>query len=98
MITIACWFQSVKNIEPTGTFQCHDLCQDSLISKLIGACQMNDISRAFVIYERLRHMQVPLYEGVYKMIIECCMRTQQLGHAMHFYETLKGPALSQKPL
>ena len=59
---------------------------------------MNDISRAFVIYERLRHMQVPLYEGVYKMIIECCMRTQQLGHAMHFYETLKGPALSQKPL
>lgn len=51
---------------------------------------MNDISCAFVIYERLRHMQVPLYEGVYKMIIECCMRTQQLGHAMHFYETLKG--------
>lgn len=34
-------------------------------------------------------MQVPLYEGVYKMIIECCMRTQQLGHAMQFYETLK---------
>merc|ERR1719469_1637232 len=23
------------------------------------------------------------------MIIECCMRTQQLGHAMQFYETLR---------
>jgi len=34
-------------------------------------------------------MRVPLYEGVYKLIIECCMRTQQLGHAMQFYETLK---------
>jgi hypothetical protein len=51
---------------------------------------MNDINKAFTYYEKLRGMQVPLYEGVYKMIIECCMRTQQLGHAMQFYESLKG--------
>jgi len=63
---------------------------DSLISKLIGACQMNDIKKVFSIYEKLRRMRVQLYEGVYKLIIECCMRTQQLGHAMQFYETLKG--------
>lgn len=63
---------------------------DSLISKLIGACQMNDIKKVFSIYEKLRRLRVQLYEGVYKLIIECCMRTQQLGHAMHFYETLKG--------
>merc|ERR1719362_783921 len=63
---------------------------DSLIMKLIGACQMDDIERAFSYYERLRRMRVQLYEGVYKLIIECCMRTQQLGHAMQFYETLKG--------
>jgi hypothetical protein len=50
---------------------------------------MNEINKAFTFYEKLRAMQVPLYEGVYKMIIECCMRTQQLGHAMQFYETLK---------
>jgi hypothetical protein len=50
---------------------------------------MNDINKAFKFYEKLRAMRVPLYEGVYKMIIECCMRTQQLGHAMQFYETLK---------
>lgn len=63
---------------------------DGLIAKLISACQMNDINRAFAIYEQLRRMKLPLYEGVYKLIIECCMRTQQLGHAMQFYETLKG--------
>merc|ERR1719362_1008298 len=63
---------------------------DSLIMKLIGACQMDDIERAFSVYEKLCRMRVPLYEGVYKLIIECCMRTQQLGHAMQFYETLKG--------
>jgi len=62
---------------------------DSLIAKLIGACQMNDIRKVFSIYEKLRRMRVQLYEGVYKLIIECCMRTQQLGHAMQFYETLK---------
>lgn len=62
---------------------------DGLIAQLIGACQLNDINKAFSFYEKLRRMQVPLYEGVYKMIIECCMRTQQLGHAMQFYETLK---------
>merc|ERR1712039_509955 len=45
---------------------------------------------AFSLYESLRRMRVPLYEGVYKMIIECCMRTHQLGYAMQFYETLKG--------
>jgi hypothetical protein len=50
---------------------------------------MNHIDKAFTFYEKLRRMRVPLYEGVYKMIIECCMRTQQLGHAMQFYETLK---------
>lgn len=63
---------------------------DGLIAQLIGACQVNEINKAFTFYEKLRRMQVPLYEGVYKMIIECCMRTQQLGHAMQFYETLKG--------
>lgn len=63
---------------------------DGLISRLIEACQMNDVSRAFAFYEKLRAMRVHLYEGVYKMIIECCMRTQQLGHAMQFYESLKG--------
>jgi len=62
---------------------------DGLIAQLIGACQMNEINKAFTFYEKLRQMRVPLYEGVYKMIIECCMRTQQLGHAMQFYETLK---------
>jgi len=63
---------------------------DGLIAQLIGACQVNEINKAITFYEKLRRMQVPLYEGVYKMIIECCMRTQQLGHAMQFYETLKG--------
>lgn len=62
---------------------------DCLIAKLIGACQRNDIDKAFALHERLRRMRIPLYEGVYKMIIECCMRTQQLGHAMQFYETLR---------
>eukprot|EP00747_Dinoflagellata_sp_TGD_P033112 gnl/TRDRNA2_/TRDRNA2_136398_c0_seq1.p1 gnl/TRDRNA2_/TRDRNA2_136398_c0~~gnl/TRDRNA2_/TRDRNA2_136398_c0_seq1.p1 ORF type:complete len:872 (+),score=127.75 gnl/TRDRNA2_/TRDRNA2_136398_c0_seq1:87-2702(+) len=62
---------------------------DGLIAKLIGACQMNEVDKAFAVYEKLRQMRVPLYEGVYKLIIECCMRTQQLGHAMQFYETLK---------
>lgn len=62
---------------------------DSLIAQLIGACQMNDINKAFIFHEKLRHMKIPVYEGVYKMIIECCMRTQQLGHAMKFYETLR---------
>lgn len=67
----------------------HEDRYDGLIAQLIGACQMNEINKAFTFYEKLRAMQVPLYEGVYKMIIECCMRTQQLGHAMQFYETLK---------
>lgn len=62
---------------------------DSLISRLIGACQVNDVGKAFLLYEKLRMMRVTLYEGVYKLLIECCMRTQQLGHAMHFYETLR---------
>lgn len=34
-------------------------------------------------------MRVTLYEGVHKLIIECCMRTQQLGHAIQFYEMLR---------
>lgn len=63
---------------------------DGLISKLLEACQMNNVNKAFAFYEKLRRMRVPLYEGVYKMVIECCMRTQQLGHAMQFYETLRG--------
>jgi len=63
---------------------------DATIAKLINACQMNDIQMVFAIYEKLCRMRVQLYEGVYKLIIECCMRTQQLGHAMQFYETLKG--------
>lgn len=63
---------------------------DALISKLLEACQLNDIKKAFAVYDKLRRMRVQLYEGVYKTIIECCMRTQQLGHAMQFYETLKG--------
>jgi len=62
---------------------------DGLIAQLIGACQLNDINKAFKFYEKLRQMRVPLYEGVYKMLIECCMRSQQLGYAMQFYETLK---------
>lgn len=62
---------------------------DVNIHRLCTACQMNDVIKAFSLYERLSKMRVPLYEGVYKMLIECCMRTQQLGHAMHFYETLK---------
>lgn len=62
---------------------------DGLIAQLIGACQLNDINKALTFYEKLRQMRVPLYEGVYKIIIECCMRTGQLGHAMQFYETLK---------
>jgi len=63
---------------------------DGFINKLIEACQMNDVSRAFSFFEKLRRMRVPLYEGVYKMIMEVCMRTQQLGLAIQFYETLKG--------
>jgi hypothetical protein len=63
---------------------------DATIAKLIMACQMNDIKMVFAIYGKLCLMRVQLYEGVYKLIIECCMRTQQLGHAMQFYETLKG--------
>lgn len=63
---------------------------DGLISRLIAACQMDDVVKAFAFYEKLNRMGVTLYEGVYKMIIECCMRTQQLGHAMQFYETLRG--------
>jgi hypothetical protein len=62
---------------------------DGLIAQLIGACQMNDINQAFTFYENLRRLRVPLYEGVYKMIIECCVRTHQLGHAMQLCETLK---------
>lgn len=62
---------------------------DGLIARLIEACQTNNVQCAFSFYERLRHMNVPLYEGVYKLIIECCMRTQQLSRAMQFYETLK---------
>jgi len=62
---------------------------DGLIAKLLNVCQMNDIEKVFTIYEKLRQMRVQLYEGVYKLIIECCMRNQQLGHAMQFYETLK---------
>merc|ERR1719506_2064120 len=49
---------------------------------------MNQVERAFAVYEQLRRLEVPLYEGVYAMLIECCMRTQRLGHAMQFYETL----------
>ncbi|CAK9117210.1 unnamed protein product, partial [Durusdinium trenchii] len=62
---------------------------DGLINRLIEACQMDDVRRAFGIYERLRRQRVPLYEGVYKLIIECCIRTHQLGHGIQFYETLK---------
>jgi len=62
---------------------------DGLIGRLIAACQQNNVVKAFKFYDKLCKMRVPLYEGVYKMIIECCMRTQQLGHAMQFYETLK---------
>lgn len=62
---------------------------DGVIARLIHACQQNDVQKAFAYYEKLRQMRVPLYEGVYKLIIECCMRTQQLGHAMQFYEMLK---------
>eukprot|EP00930_Biecheleria_cincta_P005557 TRINITY_DN106488_c0_g1_i1.p1 TRINITY_DN106488_c0_g1~~TRINITY_DN106488_c0_g1_i1.p1 ORF type:complete len:989 (+),score=146.00 TRINITY_DN106488_c0_g1_i1:29-2995(+) len=62
---------------------------DGLINRLIEACQMDDVRRAFRIYDRLRKMRVTLYEGVYKLIIECCMRTQQLGHAIQFYEMLR---------
>jgi len=62
---------------------------DGLIAQLISACQMNEIDKAFDFYHKLNKMRVPLFEGVYKMIIECCMRTQHLGHAMQFYDTLK---------
>lgn len=51
---------------------------------------MDDVGRTFAFYNKLRQMRVPLYEGVYKMIIECCTRTHQLGHAIQFYEMLKG--------
>lgn len=70
---------------------------DGLIARLIEACQMNDVQRAFAFYDRLRYMKVPLFEGVYKLIIECCMRTQQLGHAMQFYETLKSSGQRVSP-
>mmetsp|Transcript_12203 Transcript_12203/g.22520 ORF Transcript_12203/g.22520 Transcript_12203/m.22520 type:complete len:690 (+) Transcript_12203:26-2095(+) len=62
---------------------------DALITKLISACQMNDVSKAFAIYDKLRGLSVPLYEGVYALLIECCMQTQQLGYAMQCYETLR---------
>lgn len=62
---------------------------DGLISRLIVACQRDDVEKAFVVYGKLCRMGVSLYEGVYKMIIDCCLRTQRLGHAMQFYETLR---------
>jgi len=61
-----------------------------LIAKLIQACQLNQVTKAWAQYEKLNRMRIPLYEGVYKLIIECCMRAQQLGHALLVYETLKG--------
>lgn len=79
----ACGYQADEDEEGRGDHT------DGLIAKLIGACQMNDINKVFSIYDKLCRMRVQLYEGVYKLIIECCMRTQQLGHAMQFYETLK---------
>lgn len=71
-----------------GEGRCHH--SDGLIARLIGACQMNDFNKAFAQYDQLQRMHVPMFEGVYKLIIECCMRTHQLGHAMRFYECLKG--------
>jgi len=62
---------------------------DSLITKLISACQTNDVSKAFAIYDKLRGLSIPLYEGVYALLIECCMQTQHLGYAMQCYETLR---------
>jgi len=62
---------------------------DALIAKLISACQMNDVSKAFLIYDKLRSLRVPLYEGVYTLLIECCMQTQQLGYAMQCFDTLR---------
>ncbi|CAJ1383917.1 unnamed protein product [Effrenium voratum] len=62
---------------------------DGIINRLIEACQMDDVRRAFALYDRLRKMHQPLYEGVYKLIIECCMRTHQLGLGIQLYETLK---------
>jgi len=62
---------------------------DGFIARLIEACQNDDVQRALGFYERLRRMGVPLYEGVYKLIIECCIRTHQLGHGMQFYDTLR---------
>eukprot|EP00927_Polykrikos_kofoidii_P040125 TRINITY_DN34352_c0_g1_i1.p1 TRINITY_DN34352_c0_g1~~TRINITY_DN34352_c0_g1_i1.p1 ORF type:complete len:821 (+),score=105.29 TRINITY_DN34352_c0_g1_i1:85-2463(+) len=63
---------------------------DGLISELMDACQRNNVERAFAQYEKLQRMRIPLYEGVYKLIIECCTRTHNLGQAMRFYETIKG--------
>jgi len=62
---------------------------DCLIEKLLTACQMNDISKVFHLYDRLHHLRAPLYEGVYMLIIECCTRNRQLDRAMQFYDTLK---------
>eukprot|EP00929_Paragymnodinium_shiwhaense_P058722 TRINITY_DN29419_c0_g1_i1.p1 TRINITY_DN29419_c0_g1~~TRINITY_DN29419_c0_g1_i1.p1 ORF type:complete len:922 (+),score=169.88 TRINITY_DN29419_c0_g1_i1:40-2766(+) len=67
---------------------------DGLIEKLISACQANNITQAFAQYEKLHRMGAPLYDGVYKQMIECCMRTQQLGQAMLLYESLKSSGQS----
>lgn len=70
---------------------------DGLISKLTEACQRNNVQRALALHENLRRMRVPLYEGVYKLLIECCMRTRELGHAMQCYEILKGSGQRVSP-
>jgi len=62
---------------------------DARIARLINACQQDDLKRAFQLYDKLRRMEVRLFEGVYKLLIESCIRAQRLDLALRLYEALK---------
>jgi hypothetical protein len=62
---------------------------DAVIAQLISACQQDQVEAVFDFYERLRRIDAPLYEGVYKMMVLCCLRTHHLDMALEVVDWMK---------
>jgi pentatricopeptide repeat protein len=62
---------------------------DAVIAQLISACQQDQFEAVFDHYGRLRRIEAPLYEGVYKMMVLCCLRTRHLDMALEVVDWMK---------
>lgn len=68
---------------------------DAVIGKLICACQQDQVSAVFAYHDQLVSMGTRLFEGVYKMMVQCCLKNGQVDAAFACLKHMK--ASDQRP-